>query len=191
MSRTNFCKKYVLSPSSLAKWELGKIPFAEKSAKKLAEAFHEEGVHVSPEWLLTGEGIAAQKEAKTKTTSKLSAKNEKELIEKELYNFENFHGRALSLRIYDDSCLPLYLPGDYLAGVALTGEQILTLRDMLCLVQLSNGIICVRKLIDYNEDTMTFDLECANPFTEVAQPKSRNVHLKAAAPITFFRRPLS
>jgi len=188
MTRTHFCKKYNLSPSSLAKWELGITDFAPKSANILAENFHKEGIQVSAGWLLTGEGEAAKKILQRKINlGEISS--EKELIEKELLEFESFHEKTLSIRIYDDSCFPLYIPGDYIAGVAFEGEQVLTLRERICIVQLESGAICIRKITDYNDENFTYDLECINPYSEIAHKISKAVHLRAAAPITFFRRP--
>ncbi|AIL12657.1 hypothetical protein IM40_02575 [Candidatus Paracaedimonas acanthamoebae] len=189
MPRTVFCRKYDVSPSSLAKWELGAKELSLRSARKLSLIFEKEGISVTPEWLLNGEGEAARK-ARTISNRKgaEAIATEKDLIEEELQKFEAFHENILSLKIYDDSCFPIYIPGDYVAGVALEGENMLTLRERICIVQLLNGVICVRKIMDYQDVDNTFDLECINPYTEIAQKTLKAAQLISAAPITFFRR---
>jgi transcriptional regulator with XRE-family HTH domain len=188
LSRIAIAKKYNISPSSLAKWELGILAFSYKKAKILTQALQNEQIDVTAEWLYEGVGNAAQRRSYYHTT-KNDFMDEESFIYNELKNFEDFYKSTLSLKVYDDSCLPIYFPGDVIAGFKRTGEQILTFKGKICLIELESGAVCIRKITNYNISEGTFELETLNPYTEVATHIIKNATLKSAALITFYRRP--
>jgi Helix-turn-helix. len=188
LSRTAIANKYNISPSSLAKWELGVLVFSYKKAKILAQSLQNEQIDVTAEWLYEGVGKAAQRNSNYRTVKK-DPIDEESFIHNELKSFEEFYKSTLSVKIYDDSCLPIYFPGDVIAGVKRSGEQILTLKGKICLIELESGAVCVRKITNYNISEGTFELETLNPYTEVAAHTIRNARLKSAALISFYRRP--
>lgn len=189
ISRTEFCKKSGLSHRSIAKWELDKKSFTLKNAKEVVEQLKHENIDISINWLLTGDGNAPKKIDSLQKRSKFET--EQDLILDEIKEFERFHPNSITLQIYDDSCLPLYFPGDYMGGPSFQGEYIFTLKNQLCLVRLHNEVICVRKIVGYNPKKHTFDLRTVNPYTEISTTTLKDAKLIAAAPITFFRRVLS
>lgn len=188
LSRTAIAKKYDISPSSLSKWELGVLDFSYKKAKILAQSLQNEQIDVTAEWLFEGVGQAPKRTPNYYVIKKDSI-DEESFMYNELKNFEEFYKNTLSLKIYDDSCLPIYFPGDVVAGVKILGEKILNFKGKVCLVELESGAICVRKIINYNIPEGTFELETLNPYTEVAAHNIKNARIKSASLITYYRRP--
>jgi transcriptional regulator with XRE-family HTH domain len=185
LMRTAFCRKHGLNIHSMNAWETNLSKFSEKSAQKICDALLREGVDTSVSWIMDGLG---EKPVHTPTSRQLeygSAQEESE-IWREMARFKHYYPDALTMTLTDDSCLPLYRPGDFLGGVAgaLTLESLV---GQLCLMNLDNDCKVIR-IIESVGGENTVTARCLNEHSQIIHQKSDTFKIQSAAPITWFRR---
>lgn len=209
LSRNKFSKRHKdleLTVSTLQNWEDARYGgLTEKGARKLIEAFAKEGINCSLQWLLFGIGdappeirdfnlvvanIVGSKATADFPPSNLPRVTDEESIAKELRYFRELHVDAIDAIVNDDGLCPYVEPGDCVAGIRLTGQDIHRAIGFNCIIQTYTGQILVRKLEAGSEPGL-FTLICTNLDTQVSDAKLLNVKLFSVAPIIWLRKPQS
>jgi hypothetical protein len=188
LSRPALEKKYAIAACSLQNWEQGRYGgLSEKGARKVVRAFAAEGVECTMEWLLYGVGknpITPQARPFQSKITK-SHSTEAEIIAKELQTFHSLNMNAVDCVMQDDGMLPIYLPGDHLAGVRFFSSDINKAIGLSCIAQTTEGDIFVR-LLEEGDISNRYNLIVINPHTTLRNVK--NIELLSVAPILWMRR---
>lgn len=184
LMRTAFCRKHGLNIHSMNAWETNLSKFSEKSAQKICEALAREGVETSVSWIMEGIG---EKPIHTPLSRQLDPQpaQEEEEIWREMTRFKHYYPDAIMLTLTDDSCLPLYRPGDFLGGVARTNVE--SLVGQLCLINLENDCKVIR-IVESISGENTITARCLNENSQIIHQKSDTFKIQSVAPITWFRR---
>lgn len=186
-SRAYFKDKYDLSPSTLQMWEtFEKGGLGEDAAYRLSNIYQQEGLNVTPEWLMYGMGtdplerfrIGSPGFGKIPTSSPSNDKN----IGDELKYFHALNVGALHQMIEDDAFLPWLAPGDYVAGLPYYDSDIKNCIGHICIVELENGETLVRHIKAGSSDGC-YTLVCTNPESMTSNRILHDCKLVLAAPI--------
>lgn len=151
LSRKDLCSTDGLKLNTYKGWELGRfggLPYdgAERVIKRVAE----ENVICSLDWLLHAKGREPYLLPKGEHDLE---NNNTSLILKEIMLFQNCYHNAIYTEIIDDALMPVFMPGDYVAGIRLYGKDILQAANQPCIIQLVSGEILVRYLKNAQDET--------------------------------------
>ena len=180
-----------MSSNTMAAWENGTTYFSEEAAKKISRYLQQDGIEVSPEWIMEGKGsepFAVDMRGVHKTHfMQSSVADEEEFIWRATTSFKEFYKDCLVLIMFDDTALPFYRPGDHIGGKVITEDKILFIEDEPLIVELENGTIMLR-YIKPTSKTGFYDLRAINQDTIII-PIIKNMRIKRAARINWvFRR---
>jgi len=173
LSRQQLCDAYTFNRRTLKSWELGDykgIPAT--SAKKVLKAYLQEGIQCELEWLMYGTGHPP-------------VLNQKNQILRDLETFRQNNTNSIDLLVNDDSMEPCFYPGDYVAGIKRTDEEIKPLLRLNCIVETEDQQILLRKL-DTGSKENHYTISCLNPNTKTSSHK--DIKLKSAAQVIWMRR---
>lgn len=194
-SRQKFSDKYKklgITASALQSWEdIRWNGLTEKGAHLLAQAFQEEGLQVTVQWLLFGIGedplgnIAFPLDMPLLHT--LIKPSEKNNIAKELRLFHQHITEGIDTVITDDGLAPWLAPGDYVAGKRYFDNDIEKAIGSPCIVQTLAGETLVRMLTS-GSDLELYTLACSNPVSTNTQRIIEDIRLFSAAPILWIRK---
>lgn len=187
VSREQFSVKSKISASSLQNWEQERNKgLTEAGARRLVQAFREEGADCTVEWLLYDIGEKPSTPFSKATMKELLKSPDEEIISKELKLFHELNPHSIDAVISDDGMSPIFWPGDYVAGKRYVGEDIKKTIGLPCIVELDTGELWVR-MLEVGEEENTFNLYCANP-NALTKKIYRNVEVKSSAPVLWMRR---
>ncbi len=196
LSREEFCSDGDINLTSLISWEVGRYGgLSTKGAARVIARVAKEGVFCTPEWLLyeIGTGPAVRADYKKLNSSidqhdlETTISSDKENIIQELILFKKLNKHAIDLMIEDDSMLPHYQKGDYVAGTKRFGEKIKLFVGKDCIVQTGDGRIFMRNLQPGPREN-SFNLIATNLQTKVKDAILYDVNILVAAPIIWHRR---
>lgn len=197
LSRPELCKLMGINGNTIAGWEVGRyggLPI--KGAKKVLSAVSGYGVQASIEWLMYGIGNGpslfpdfkqASKEKEACVTESIRLDSEEKKIIEDLLLVRTQYKHVADCIIQDDGMLPIYLPGDYVAGIKRFKIDIESTVGVSCIVQLENGGILVRK-VQKGLEQNHYSLFCINHDTTVKLPVIQDVQLVSSAPVIWLRR---
>lgn len=190
LSRTKFAEKYAkygVKKTSLQNWEDNRnFGLTEGGAFILLQAFQEEGLKLSIEFLMYGAGTDPIYDSiPCKTIEKDRQVSEQEHIAEELRLFHQYHVNAVDTIITDDSLLPLLRPGDYVAGIRYLNHEMEKAIGHPSIIQTESGEQFVR-VVTCGKDLGYYTLTCTN--TKTAAATLRDVKLLSAAPILWIRK---
>lgn len=192
LSRKQMCDGSPINIYTYKGWELachGGLPV--DGAERVVKRITQEGVVCSAEWLLyeIGQGphiIPDFKKAKldkTKPAQKtIAVSSEEAKIVQEILLFRKHFPEVIDYQIEDDGTVPLYYPGDFVAGIKYFGKSINSLINQCCIVQTMDGQTLVR-FLKCGSVANKFTLVCTNPQSLVKNPALYDVELASAAPI--------
>ncbi|MGD9152295.1 MAG: S24/S26 family peptidase [Gammaproteobacteria bacterium] len=194
MERPEFVKRYGVNWNTYKDWEIAKrnsIP--KKRAYELAEKLKVDGIIVDAEWLLFGIGnepyrVAADriKMLEQNTESFDTALNEEKQIEEELAVFMSGNHNTISFEVSDETMLPFYAKGDIVAGIKYAEEDFEKLIGKICIVQIANNQLFLRKLQN-GKKKRQYTLLIINPnFSD--ENNIYNTEIISAAPVLWSRR---
>jgi transcriptional regulator with XRE-family HTH domain len=196
LSREEFCADGCVKLATLISWEIGRFGgISRKGAVTVITRVAKEGVFVTPEWLLHEVGVGPEVQAdykkiskpKEKTRSVIKIPTEKNRMVEELLAFKNLNKYAIDYLVNDDTMLPHYHPGDYVAGTSRFDDKIKLLIGYDCIVQTKDGRIWVRHL-QQGPRADSFNLVPTNLKTKTKHAIVYDVELASAAPIIWHRR---
>ena len=192
LSRGHFERTHGIPQQTLQGWEDARWgTLTDKGAIKLIQAYQQEGLHVTLEWLMYGVGndpLATRNIAEPGHPNYQVILTEQAIISQEVQLFHQHNPKAIDLIIQDDAMLPCLAPGDLVAGKRFFDQAIEQVLGLLCIIQTKTGIMLVRKLEQGSEPGL-YKLSSLNPNTTVSEPRLEDVSLFSAAPIIWIRKP--
>lgn len=190
-ARTVFCKKHNMSSNTMAAWENGTTYFSEEAAKKVAKYLHQDGIEVSPEWILEGKGSEPftldMRGIHNTPFIRSSVADEEEFIWRATTSFKEFYKDCLVLIMVDDTALPFFRPGDHIGGKIIPLDQLPFIEDEPLIVELESGSLMFR-YVEKTSKPGLYHLKSINQDT-VMGALIKNVKIKRAARINWiFKR---
>jgi transcriptional regulator with XRE-family HTH domain len=193
LSRPDCVRKFNIPIGSLQSWEEARYGgLTMKGAKRLIEAYAQEGLICSLEWLFDGTGPTPRfshkeiflnpDENKSPLAATISLNGN---IQQELILFHKHNSNAIDTLIPDNALAPYLQKGDLVAGVRYFAEDIDKGIGTLCIVQTAAGEILVGYL--YPDETHT-TYSLFNCSKEDEKPVKENLKLFSAAPVLWIRR---
>ncbi|KTD33586.1 hypothetical protein Lnau_2337 [Legionella nautarum] len=180
LNRKEICDSTEINFNTYKGWELarfGGLPV--DGAGKVIKRVAKEHVICSVEWLLYGKGLEPYL---LPSCTNLDNLDNQTLILKEILFFQSLHPDAIYTQIQDDALAPHFVPGDYVAGIKVNGNDIAGAINQPCLVELPNGEILVRYLKE-GQSKNSFQLLVTNLNGAFTGPFSIESELKSAARI--------
>ena len=193
LSRGHFERVHDIPQQTLQGWEDARWgSLTDKGAKKLIQAYKQEGLHVTLEWLMYGVGsdplAAHYKVNESGHPNYQVILTEQAIISQEVQLFHRHNPNAIDMIIQDDAMLPCLAPGDLVAGKRFFDQSIEQALGLLCIIQTKTGVMLVRKLEQGSEPGL-YTLSSLNADTTVSEPRMEDVSLFSAAPIIWIRKP--
>jgi hypothetical protein len=194
LTRKEICNDGTININTFKGWEIGRYGgLPADGAEKIVARVSKEGVKCTPEWLLYGSGAppqvitdftpiknVAQKDA---PSPEINTDEQEKIILDELLLFRKSYKDIVYIVVSDDSMMPCYKPGEYVAGVNHYGDKIHDLVGRDCIVQTEEGKIFLRTLREGNQNHL-YTLICTNTQTTLKEPVLYNIKLFSAAPVT-------
>jgi hypothetical protein len=195
LSRREFAKRYGVAAGTLQNWEdPGGNGLSEKGAYRLTITLKSAGIYCNVEWLMHGVGDPPHVNETTAPPAILALKKdisigeyEQAALKAELQVFCSHYPESIYFQIPDDSMLPFYHQGDFVAGSRVYQNDIAQLIGEDCIVLLSNGEQAVRRL-RASAIPGLYDLMSVNPQTHALKPYYYDANLVYAARIIWSRR---
>lgn len=198
-TRREFEKKYNISANTLQGWEQNKNPLSEKGSKRVIEAFKQEGLFCSIEWLMHGTGmpprpydmLQAGLTENGQIDNLLSETNlqEEENIFREIQLFKENNSNAITLNITDDAMEPYFHVGDYIGGVQVPNDKLTQFIGSMCIVELDNNVILAR-FLQAGANQNSYNVCSTNPTAASSPLNLYNVKIVRCAPVIWHRRKL-
>lgn len=129
--------------------------------------------------MLYGKGIEPYILPKAKKNDLL---DESDSILKEITLFQNLNPESTFTEIIDDALSPQFIPGEYVAGIKLYGDDIASAINQSCIVELSNGETLVR-YVKKSSEKNKFQLLATNIESSLFSSHLIETTLNFAAPI--------
>lgn len=193
LSRPKLAEKYAkygVKKNSLQNWETARwYGLTESGAIMLTQAFQDEGLNVTIEYLMYGVGDDPIPNALPfRAVEESNPAAEKNTIAKELHYFHQHNSNAIDTTITDDGLDPHLVVGDYVAGIRYVDNDIERAIGHPSIVQTETGELLVRA-VNCGKDLGFYTLSCTNPNTTVAKKIIKDIKLLSAAPILWIRKP--
>ena len=176
LTRKELAAKYHININTLKGWEVARHGgLTEKGAEKIISILAQEGVNGTLNWLLYGKGKGPFVFDKGATDT-----DEEKRMSDELTLFRLHYPDSIDFLVPDDSALPFYEAGDYVAGIKRYDKQITACLQKFCLVQIKNGPLLLRQLFP-SDQTGFYNLSSSTQALN-------NVEITFAAIIIWHRR---
>lgn len=186
-SRSAF-ERYGIARGTLQNWETARFGgLTATGAEKLSRAAAAEGIDCAASWLMHGVGYPPQFVATQKASQQVSYAND-EVFLQELMHFRGHYPQAVHHVISDESMLPQYAKGDFVAGVRRFTSDIDTVIGMSCIVHVVGYGTMVRRVM-LGDIPTRYHLIANNHLVTGKHPMLFNVELMSAAPVIWWRRP--
>lgn len=195
VSRAYLHEKYGLSVDTLAAWENGKIQLTEKAIDRCIKIYAGEGLIISREWILLGEGLSPKfsldlnRYFKSLPTQKPEEKiDDQFLLASEIDYFQSLASNSVTAIITSEDMLPLYAPGDHVGGRYRYDEEIDNCIGKDCIIRTKDDAIYIRRIVK-NPQRQGYNLVCLNPqWSGNPEPVIFGVTIECAAPIIWHRK---
>ncbi|WP_141650472.1 helix-turn-helix domain-containing protein [Legionella massiliensis] len=189
-SRREFAEKSNFSAATIQAWEDGKYSIPQKSLAKYVDALFKVGLITNTEWFITGEGLAPRPANKVSADdiddAKLYLSKEESLL-REISFFEKENENAIIMSVTDDSMLPFFEIGDYVAGKIVSGQKAHNFVNCLCIITVTSGETYIRKLRPGSKDEH-FNLISTNIDTNVNPAFLVDCKIHKIAKVTWHRK---
>ena len=189
LSREAVRERYGIARGTLQNWESARFGgLTEKGAKIILKAAHAEGIECNLQWLLHGVGpnpsFTHKQDAPSRAAHHACIGSEQEMqnISDMLNLFRNHHPDAIDMVVQDDTMLPYYTPGEYVAGNRRYRQEIESVTGKVCIVQtIEHGQLL--RYVKQGDELGLYHLISFNHDTQTPRPTVYNVELLSAAPI--------
>jgi len=187
-SRRHFALHHKIPASSMQSWEDTKgNGLTEKGCLQLIEAFRDDGIRVTIEWLMYGLGPEPTRTTETAQPVPVSKAYcpDDNRIDDALQHFNEQYANPIDMRMPDDSMEPAFRQGDYMAGQRLFQDKLRYAIGQDCIVQTETGHVLVRR-VERSRRKGHYRLVAYNP----ADPADEDTEhrLFSAAPIVWHYR---
>lgn len=193
LSRADICKRYQIPEITLKSWENGVSPLTKKGAERCTAIYRREGVILGEDWLLTGKGIDPKRSVtlgnyfSTPMQEGLDYEADDELcMIRDANAFKCSYPNAVIHIVSNNDMRPGYKSGDYVGGLLRSKEQLETVINKDCIVQLQSNDQLFRRVIKDKRDGY-YNLTCLNPTDTTAEPVLYHVDIKSVAPVIWHR----
>lgn len=199
LSRGAFHQRYGIPRGTLQNWESARFGgLTEKGAKNITHAFKAEGILCSATWLLHGTGsnptfVDSFSERKV-VEQRHNANNDSPELEKEhstitqeILLFRQHHEHAIDMVVTDDSMMPFWEPGNYIAGVKMFQEDIVQTVNQCCILQTKKYGMLFRYLMPGDEPNI-YNLHAINYKTAIKKPVIYNAEITSSAAVIWTRK---
>lgn len=187
LTRKDMFQRYGINPNTIHAWEKGANCLTEKNACKLFEAFRQEGLSITKEWLLYGEdpsfGHGPTLDEKNQELQDILNIRRDLKIFNEVNYFRQNNANSISTMITDEALSPLFCRGDYVGGVYLSRQDLKMLVGEFCIILTEDKQILTRKIFNYQAEDI-FIIGGINPFAKLNGPDCIPCRIQAAAQIT-------
>lgn len=167
LSRREFSKRYNVHEQTLVSWELHNTSLTPSSIERLLHIFGQEGLPVTKEWLLEGQGLSPFL-AGTKIVE-----SEKETG---ISNFLRENPNSIVISIDDSAMSPFFEKGNFVGGLKINLEKDYKLGHPY-IMTLSDGLQTVRVLYKGKQKGL-YTLGCFNLFERLENPVFYDVPIK-------------
>lgn len=192
-SRPDCARKFNIPIGSLQTWEEAwQGGLTKKGAQRLIDAYAQEGLICSMEWLYDGIGTSptfSHKEVAVVPDEweKPNIRRSNEDIQQELILFHKHNDNAVDTIISDDALAPHFQKGDLVAGVRFFDKDLKKAIGTLCIVETVSG----DKLIGYLKiESISHNYALFSSKSAEKKLIKENLKLFWAAPIIWTRRNL-
>ena len=191
VSRSYMQEKYGLPEVTLKSWENGTTKLTQLGAQRCVEAYRNEGLIISEDWIMEGVGLDPKSTVTvshyfaTPMNSEFAIEDDELAMVRDANSFKESHPNAVIMIVSNDDMRPFYWPGDYVGGKMRSCEEIERSINKDCIVHLKNGERFFRRLIKNNLGG--YNLTCLNPNEITAEPVLFNVDIESVAPIIWHR----
>jgi DNA-binding transcriptional regulator YiaG len=187
LTRKDMLEKYNINPNTINAWEQGTNCLTEKNAFKLFEAFQQEGLLITTEWLLYGENPNLSNtftlENKNKTLQDiLNIRGDLKILD-EINYFRQNNINSTSVMISDDALFPIFCAGDYVGGINLPNKNWEELIGQFCIILTEDEQVLTRKIFDYRSKNV-FMVGSINPFSRLKGADCFSCKIRSVAQIT-------
>lgn len=191
LTRRAFSRKYAFSENTMRSWEKGlQTGLPRKSAELVINAYRNEYINCSTEWLLTGKGKKPKRKStplETQHKKQENPENAYQTVDQEVEFFKAIHSEAAIYTIKDDSMMPDYRLGDIAAGIWHYDTDISKLIDKTCIIETKSRRKLLR-IVRASTIPHRFNLYSLNPHTRLTKPHLYDCEILCAAPIVWIRR---
>lgn len=191
-NRKTFSAETGISAVTLRVWEeptANRQGITAAGTKRLLTALKKCGVICSESWLIHGIGVGPSLERCRKNvvnhTSNEVTWNEEESIFKDIESFKANNHNPIVAMIIDDSMLPLYTYGDYVAGSKKINNDIELLIGLNCIIELKTDVI-IRKL-NLCQQSKKYILSSLNNDASITNQIMYNPEIISAAQVVWHR----
>lgn len=173
-------------------WERARYGgLTDDAAVRICRRVAKEGVIVTPEWLLHQIGAEPTLSPVTDIETDvvypdLDPSNDNLIIE-ELKLFKSHFKNSMECIVPDDTMLPFYEKGDYVAGIVMKASSYDDAIGKNCIALLKNGQVLVRKLIK-SQSEHSYHLLCTHLETTVGELIIKNANIIKLAKILWHRK---
>ena len=191
VSRAYMQEKYSLPEVTLKSWENGTTKLTQSGAQRCVEAYRNEGLIVSEDWIMEGIGLDPKSTVTvshyfaTPTNQEISFEDDELAMVRDANLFKESHPNAVVMLVSNDDMRPFYLPGYYIGGKMRYDDKIGLSVNKDCIIYLKNGERYFRRLIRSNSGG--YNLTCLNPNETTAEPVLFNVDIESVAPVIWHR----
>ncbi len=194
LKRKELCENSHVNIHTLIGWENGRFSgISVSGAKRIIHYLNCIGVECTLDWLLyeIGSGPvagASQAQFAPQPNVSIHYSNDKQKIIDELLYFKSQHHDAVDFMVNDESMLPIYQPGDYVAGVRQYDHDIASMIGKSCIVQTTKGKTFFRQIRPGTKEGH-YTLVCLNSEFQQEHAIIADVALANAAPVIWHRKP--
>ena len=188
LSREAVRLRYGIARGTLQNWESARFGgLTQKGAKIIITASRAEGIDVSMQWLLHGIGTeprlvgASDLDMSSKMFFNVSEQSMQNLS-KMLNTFRAHNPDFIDLVVQDDLMMPMYAPGEYVAGNRKYLNDIESAASNVCIVQTAEHGHLLRYL-KLGDEINLYHLVSINHESQISQATLYNVEIISAAPV--------
>ena len=188
LTRKDLCNSFELKLNTYKGWELGRFGgLPADGAERVLKRIAQENVICSIDWLLYGEG---QEPYLVPGSRGAIVDTETDFLLKEITIFQNLYQNAIYLKINDDTLSPVYVSGDYVAGIRVFDADISTALNQVCIIQLANGELLCRYLRE-GLSKNKYKVLATNLQSKASHLQLLDAEINFAAPVVRHYKPIS
>jgi transcriptional regulator with XRE-family HTH domain len=191
VSRSYLQEKYEIPEVTLKAWENGTNNITSTGIKRCIEAYKQEGLIVSEDWILEGVGLDPTSQLTVgryfsiPTQKDLPVEDDEIAMIRDANEFKEKYSNAVVMLVSNDEMRPFFKPGNYVGGKMRFGNAIEAGINKDCIVYLKNAAQYFRRLVKNPKGG--YNLACLNPDINTEEPVLFNVEIEGVAPVIWHR----